>query len=198
MCSPLPGPPDASTWPPAETTTCLTIASPSPVAPIEALEETRELLFLDPSAIVADAQHAGLSAERHRGSRACIANGVLRQVLGDRLQHSAPKRQLDLGLRLDSNRDLGPLGAVREPGADLLEHGPDFGCPEGHDLAPALELRKEKHVVHELGHLLDLLPRLGKKLVTVGSRKGGRLEDHEQPGQGGPELVRDSGGEADS
>ena len=31
MCSPRPGPPDASTFPPAEMTTCLTIASPSPV-----------------------------------------------------------------------------------------------------------------------------------------------------------------------
>jgi hypothetical protein len=108
------------------------------------------------------------------------------------------RRGSSIWLRLDSNRDLGPLGAVREPGADLLEHGPDFGCPEGHDLAPALELREEEHVVHELGHLLDLLPRLGKKLVTVGSRKSGRLENHEQPCQGGPELVRDSSGEADS
>ena len=152
----------------------------SPVAAVEAFEEPGQLLFLHSSTVVADLAARRLGAKGHRRSGARIANRVLREVLDDvcsirrRSGNSIPgsaSTRIEISARsaLSASRAL-----------DLLEDGPHLGPPEGYDLATALELREKEDVVHELGHLLDLLPRLGKKLVTVGSGKSRRLENRRE------------------
>ena len=77
ISSPRPRPPRASTVPPAEATTCFTIASPRPVpreraraiGPVEALEEPSEVGLVDAGAVVDDAEHDFAVRPAHREGR---------------------------------------------------------------------------------------------------------------------------------
>ena len=99
---------------------------------------------------------------------------------------------------LDANRHIGALRTVGEPVASLLEHRQRKCAAEGNDLAATLELGEEQHVVDQLAHLLDLLPRLGKQGVAVSAGKLGGVEQRQQPCQRRPQLVRDRRRETNS
>ena len=127
MRSPRPGPPVASTSPPAEATTCLTIARPRPVpargagtvAAEETLEEARELLLAHAAPVVGSFEQAGASRQVQGGPRPRVTDRVLGEVLGNDLQHPSAERELDVSGCFDSDRDVRTLGAVGEPVADL-------------------------------------------------------------------------------
>ena len=70
------------------------------VTPVEALEETRQIVRIDPHAVVSgsDDHVAAILANRQREGRpgTGIAKRVLGQVLDDHLQHSRPQRDRPL------------------------------------------------------------------------------------------------------
>jgi hypothetical protein len=107
------------------------------------------------------------------------------------------QRQLDVRVSFDSNRDVGTLGTVGEPIADILQYRQRRRRAERDDLAAAFELGEEENVVDELAHLLDLLPRLGKECLGVGVRKRRRFEQRQEPRQRRAQLVGHCGGETD-
>src|SRR5213592_2795748 len=169
----------------------------SSVTSVEALEETTQLFLVHSSAVVADLELARPRGERQRCTRPGVPHRVLREVLDDGLQHPPPEGKLDPGRGVDMDGNGRVLRAVGEPVPDLLEYRKDLSSAERNDLAPTLELGEEEDVVDELGHLLDLLPRLGKQLVAVSPGQGRRVEEREQPCERGPQLVRDRGRESD-
>jgi hypothetical protein len=119
------------------------------------------------------------------------------EVLDDDLEHPASQRDLHVGGRFDTDADVRSLGAVGKPVASLLQYRQRKRAAEGDDLAAALELGKEQHVVDQLLHLLNLLPRVGKQGVAIRARQIGRLQQGHQSCQRRPQLVRDSRRETD-
>ena len=85
-----------------------------------------------------------------RVARARVPDRVLGEVLGDDLQHPAAERQVDLGLRLDTIRRRPAPRCRRAGSATSSSTGSAAVEPERHDLAAALQLGEEEHVVHEL------------------------------------------------
>ena len=169
-----------------------------PVAAVETLEEPREVDLVDSTPVVGGLEHAGPRRQGERRAGPRVANRVLRQVLGDDLQHPAAHRQLDRRIGFDPNRQIRPLRAVGQPVSNLLEDRQRACRAECDDLASALELGEEKHVVDELAHLLDLVTRLGKQCLTVGVRQRRGLEQREQPRERRAQLVGHCCCEADS
>ena len=134
MVSPWPGVALASMEPPADVTTCFTMARPRPdptrstrtVTPIEALEETRQIVRIDPHAVISgsDDHVAAILANRQREGRSGtgVAKRVLGQVLDDHPQHSRPQRDRHSRLRVKRERDAGPISALAKLLRDLVEH----------------------------------------------------------------------------
>ena len=85
--------------------------------------------------------------------------------------------------------------AILVRAADLLEDRERDRSPERHHLATGLQLAEEEDVVDQLARLLDLLARLIDELVDVGARERRALEQDEEPGERGAQLVRDGGRE---
>src|SRR5262249_42481754 len=90
------------------------------------------------------------------------------------------------------------LRAVREPVACLLQYRQRWRAAKRDDLTATLELGQKEHVVDQLAHLLDLLPRLGKESVAIRPRQVRRVQKCQQSRQRRPQLVRDRRGETDS
>ena len=175
----------------------MTARRAGPIAAVEALEEPGQLLFLDTPTVVADLEDTGACRQGQRRAGARVADRVLREVLDDGLQHPAPERELESGsasIRISTSA----LSALSSSRARTSTSTGSTGVDaERYNLPAALQLGEEEHVVHELCHLLDLLPRLGKQLVAISPGKRRRLQQGEQPGQRRPQLVGDRGRETD-
>jgi len=78
----------------------------------------------------------------------------------------------------------------------LLEHGLDRRRTERDDAGARLELGEEQHLVDELRDLVDLAARLLDERGNVLAGQGRRLEERQQSGERGAQLVRDSCGES--
>ena len=208
ISSPPPVAARASAVPPADVTMCLTMARPSPVpceerravGAEEPLEEARQVFVRHAVPGVRPREDDGVAlvsgADRERRAGARVAQRVVDEVRGDRLQHPGPERQLEFGRAVDAECDPGvrrPLGAR---GDDLLEHG-QRGCrAKRHDRAAALELAEEEDVVDELSDLCHLGTCLRRQRINVGSGEREALEQDHQPRERRAQLVRDGGREA--
>ena len=84
----------------------------------------------------------------------------------------------------------------RELAERVLEHRRDRRRAERHDARSRLELAQEEDLVDELGDLHDLGHRLLHERPHVLSGQQRRLEQGEQAGERGSQLVRDRGREA--
>ncbi len=166
----------------------------------EPLEEPWRVLLGNAGPVVADLERDAVAdaTKSDRASRALarVSDGVLDQVLHDRSQHSAAKRDADrLVLDFETQVDAGPIGPL-DPLVDrCTQYRGRLGFAEGDNLPPLLELAQEEDVVHELRHLVDLLARLGEERGEIGTGKLGGVEQRDEPGQRRPELVGDRGSE---
>ena len=174
-----------------------------PVGAEEALEQPRHVLVGDAGAVVGDIEHdvTGLARERDHAGRALagVAERVLEQVLGHEPQHPSPQRHVNL-LVLDPQlqaqpAELRPFGQL---GDEVAQDGGSLGVAERDDLPALLELAQEEHVVHELGHLDDLVARPPQEALQVGAGQLGGLEQRLQPRERRAQLVRDRRGERGS
>ena len=125
-----------------------------------------------------------------------VAERILEQVLGHEPQHPAPQRDVNL-LVLDPQlqpqpAELRPFGQL---GDEVAQDGSGLGVAERDDLPALLELAQEEDVVHELGHLADLLVSLPQQALQIGAGQLGGLEQRLQPRERRAQLVRDRRGE---
>ena len=166
----------------------------------EPLEEPWRVLLGNAGAVVAhleqDASVVGTELDHAGRSFAGVPDRVLDEVFDDRAEHAPAERHAD-GLVLESQVEpdagaLGPFGAL---GKHFAEHRRGFGLAERDDLPPLFELAEEEDVVHQLRHLVDLLARLGEERGEIGAGQLGGLEERDEPGQRGAELVGDRRGE---
>jgi DNA-binding response OmpR family regulator len=127
---------------------------------------------------------------------ACVANGVLREVLDHHAQHARTERHLDGRVSVCCELDARAFGRSGEIADDALQHGQRCGMPERHDLLAALELGKEQHLIDERAGVLDLVAGLVDQRADIGAGQVGRVEQSEDSCERGPQLVRDRGREA--
>ena len=92
------------------------------VAAVEALEQPRSSSSSTPRPSSATSSAARARREQQRRAGARVADRVRGEVLDDDLEHAPTQRQLDVGVGVDADRDVGALRAVGEPVAHLLEH----------------------------------------------------------------------------
>ena len=99
---------------------------------------------------------------------------------------------LDAALQIaELEAEAGKLRTLAKLGHQLSQYGRGLGVAERHDLPALLELAQEEHVVHELGHLVDLVAGLSQQRLQVGARELGGLQQRLQPCERGAKLVRD-------
>src|SRR5215204_6024312 len=99
---------------------------PRAITPVKALEETRQVVRIDPDTVVGGGNDnvAAILANRQSEGRAGtgIANRVLRQVLDDHLEHSRPQRDRGPGLRVKGKADTGPISTLAKLFRDFVEN----------------------------------------------------------------------------
>ena len=99
-------------------------------------------------------------------------------------------------LALHVQRDAGARSLLLELGRDLVKHRQDRLGAERDDAGARFELGQEEHLVDQLADLVDLGARALDEVGDVLPRQRGELEQGEQPGERGPQLVRDGRGES--
>ncbi len=93
-------------------------------------------------------------------------------------------------------RHPSPGSRLRELGHDLVQDRQHRLGAERDDAGSRLQLGEEEHLVDQLPDLVDLVAGLVDELVHVLSRQARLLEQREQAGERGSQLVRHRGGEA--
>jgi len=170
------------------------------VGAVEALEESRDVGLVDSDSVVGRSEHRELTrlahGERELGAVACVADRVLGQVLGDHRQHPGPERYLDGLVPLDREHHPGARRGVVEPLDHLAQDRERRGVAERDDLLAALELREEEDLVDQGAGVLDLGLRLVDQRLHVGAGQVGRVEEREDAGERGAQLVRNRSCEA--
>lgn len=120
-----------------------------------------------------------------------VADCVLREVLRDHAQHLWPKRDVDVGLAFDRERDACARGGPCELLQNAFEHRQRSRVTERHDLAAALEFGEEEDLVDQSAGVLDLGPCLVDEGANVRIGEIGRIEQREDARERRAELVGD-------
>ena len=210
ISSPRPRPPRAPRpCPPAEATTCFTIASPRPVpreragavGAVEALEQPREVGLVDAGAVVDDAEHDLAVRPAHRedrvGSRAGVADRVLGEVPGDDAEHPRPDLGGRIRVALDDAASRRPARpAPRARATTSWSTGSTGSAPSETTRVP--DSSSARKSTSSISSTIWSISRraCSTSCGHVLAGKAGELEQREQPGERRPQLVRDGGGEA--
>ncbi len=174
---------------------------PCAIAAEEALEQPRQLRVWNAAAVVRHGEEhdVALGAGGDRAARAVtrVTDRVREKVLDEHAQ--------DAGADGDHNvigDERGELLSVTFRARalrfdDIVDDRRNEHVAEPDNSAAGLELAEEENVVDELGHRLDLLPRLGEQRLCVRAWQRRAVEQCVQPRERRAQLVRDRGCEAD-
>ena len=168
----------------------------SAVTTVETLEKPREVVFGHARSVIGRDEHrpplVTFHGQSEPGAGACVAQGVVDQILGNDVEHARAERKLDIRISPDLEREPGSVGTLFLLGQDPLELGQGLRRPEGDNRTTALQFREEEDIVDERRHLLDLAAHL----FDDSGRIAPRLEKRHGARQGRPQLMGDDRGEA--